>query len=69
MGTAIEWFGLGDAEEGPEADLDQAERGDPAVTSMKDAFAKARAEDRAALIGYLPGGLSRPSRARSRRCR
>ena len=23
MGTAIEWFGLGDAEEGPEADLDQ----------------------------------------------
>jgi tryptophan synthase beta chain len=26
MGTAIEWFGLGDAEEGPEADLDQTER-------------------------------------------
>ena len=26
MGTAIEWFGLGDAEEGPEADLDQVER-------------------------------------------
>ncbi|GAA1930831.1 tryptophan synthase subunit beta [Nocardioides hwasunensis] len=25
MGTAIEWFGLGDAEEGPEADLDQTE--------------------------------------------
>ncbi|WP_322921814.1 tryptophan synthase subunit beta [Nocardioides renjunii] len=24
MGTAIEWFGLGDAEEGPEADLEQA---------------------------------------------
>ena len=21
MGTAIEWFGLGDAEEGPDADL------------------------------------------------
>lgn len=25
MGTAIEWFGLGDAEEGPEADLEQVE--------------------------------------------
>jgi tryptophan synthase beta chain len=25
MGTAIEWFGLGDADEGPEADLDQTE--------------------------------------------
>jgi tryptophan synthase beta chain len=25
MGTAIEWFGLGDAEEGPESDLDQVE--------------------------------------------
>ncbi len=26
MGTAIEWFGLGDAEEGPEADLEQVEQ-------------------------------------------
>jgi tryptophan synthase beta chain len=26
MGTAIEWFGLGDAEKGPEADLEQVEQ-------------------------------------------
>ncbi|MFC7359503.1 tryptophan synthase subunit beta [Nocardioides astragali] len=26
MGTAIEWFGLGDAEEGPDADLEQVEK-------------------------------------------
>ncbi len=26
MGTAIEWFGLGDAEEGPETDLEQASK-------------------------------------------
>jgi tryptophan synthase beta chain len=26
MGTAIEWFGLGDAEEGPDADLEQVEQ-------------------------------------------
>ena len=26
MGTAIEWFGLGDAEQGPEADLEQVEK-------------------------------------------
>ena len=26
MGTAIEWFGLGDADEGPETDLEQASK-------------------------------------------
>jgi tryptophan synthase beta chain len=26
MGTAIEWYGLGDAEEGPDADLEQVEQ-------------------------------------------
>ncbi len=53
MGTAIEWFGLGGG----------AGR---APVSLRDTFARARAEGRAALIGYLPagfpdrGGVDRP---------
>jgi tryptophan synthase beta chain len=37
MGTAIEWFGLGDAEEGPEADLEQVEAD---VAAERDAEAQ-----------------------------
>ena len=44
MGTAIEWFDLGDG---------RAE----ARMSVATAFEKARADSRAALVGYLPAGF------------
>ena len=47
METAIEWFGLGDA--------GRRDRG-PRM-SVATAFAAARAEGRAALVGYLPAGF------------
>ena len=60
MGTAIEWFHLGDADEGgSRADV-------VSVSTARPAFEKARADERAALVGYLPAGFP-TSTAASRR--
>ena len=48
MGTAIEWFGLGDPER---------HRGADRMTASERAFDTAAAEGRAALVGYLPAGF------------
>ena len=56
METAREWFGLGH---------EHVERGGERVTTTSTAFEKARADGRAALVGYLPAGLPRrPGRHR-----
>ena len=49
MGTAIEWFGLGERPRTEEPVSDRSRHG--------TAFEKARADGRAALVGYLPAGF------------
>ena len=57
MGTAIEWFGLGDAEgEVRGRHRPGAGRGS-LMPSTSAAFETARAEGRSALVGYLPAGF------------
>ena len=64
MGTAIDWFGLGqaDADGTPEPASERADRRGRPVTSARSsssgtAFERTRAEGRAALVGYLPAGF------------
>ena len=63
--TAARWFGLVTGEEVAEAELakDVAEGEGRGLVSARhplaDVFAAARAEGRAALIGYLPAGFPR----------
>ena len=61
METAIEWFGLGDDGRAPTASADGV--------SVATAFEKARAEGRAALVGYLPAGFPDVARRHRRAAR
>ena len=56
MGTAIEWFGLGDADAGHRGPR-RARRMRSDASSAAPPFEKARADGRAALVGYLPAGF------------
>ena len=53
MGTALDYFGLGNA--GPSPVSEEARGG--VSTSVSVAYEKARADGRAALVGYLPAGF------------
>ena len=67
MGTAIEWFGLGETRPDDDAPRTTGRDGDDAATA-RQAFAAAKAEGRGALVGYLPAGFPDRRRRRSRRC-
>ena len=60
MGTAIEWFGLGR----PTTTAEDRVTDEPSRARSR----RPAPEDRAALVGYLPGRLPRRRRPRSRRC-